>query len=306
MKDASEPPRVLLVGGTGGLLGRAVLPEFSNSYRIRSVHRNPVALETTAGVEWLPLDAGRFRDWRPVLEGVDVVVTLAWYRWGNRTKFRKLYEGYHALLEAAVRARVPRFLHVSVPAAPEAMEARLPYLTYKRRFDRELTESGLSYRILRPTMLFGPKDRLITVMLRMMRRYGILPMFGEGSYHVSPVAADDVAHLLRQEADGTTVGTLDVGGPVRYTYRALTDRMFESLRRPPRYWRMGRASSLALAQILQDMGSSLLYTYEVDWLLSDRLGLPALEGLDRPMLRVEPFLEQEAARLDSKVKRRPG
>jgi uncharacterized protein YbjT (DUF2867 family) len=306
MTGTSEPRRVLFVGGTGGLLGRAALPEFSGDYQVRSVHRNPVPAETTAGVEWLPLDAGRFRDWRPVLDGVDVVVTLAWHRWGNATRFRRLYEGYHALLAESVRARVSRFLHVSVPAAPEPLERGLPYLSYKRRFDRELSESGLSYRILRPTMMFGARDRLLTVMLRTMRRYGRLPMFGDGEYHVSPVAAADVARLLRLEAEGPTVGTVDVGGPSRYTYRSLTDRMFESLRRPAQYWYLSPRTSVAMAQLLQDLGSTLLYAYEVEWLLSDRLGVPPMEGLDRPLLRVEPFLDAEALRLTTKVSPRPG
>lgn len=306
MRGSSELPRLLLVGGSGGLLGRAVLPEFSADFRIRSLHRHPAPAEATAGVEWIPVDVGRFTAWDAVLEGVDVVLTVAWYRSGNRTRFRRLYEGYHALLQAAVRAKTPRFLHVSVPPAPPAMEAALPYLLYKRRFDRELAESGLSYRIVRPTMMFAPRDKLVTVMLRTMRRYRRFPMFGEGTYHISPVAADDVAHLLRGEATGAGTGTVDVGGPTRYKYAALTDRMFEALHRPPRYWRLSRGAALALAQILQDLGSSLLYAYEVEWLMSDLLGLPPYEGLDRPLRPLEPFLESEAARLEGGRPRRSG
>jgi hypothetical protein len=40
-----------------------------------------------------------------------------------------------------------------------------------------------------------------------------------------------------------------------------------------------------------------LYPYEVDWLVSDRLGLPAYDGLDRPLTPVEPYLRSEADRL---------
>ncbi len=192
-------------------------------------------MEATAGVEWVPADVARLRDWGPLLEDVDVVINLAWYRWGNATKFRHLYEGLHALLETCRAMRVDRFLQVSVPDAPASLEARLPYLTYKRRFDRELLDSGLSARVVRPTMMFAPQDRLLTVMLGLMKAYPWFPMFGDGDYHLSPVAASDVARILIAEASGSSQGTVDAGGPIRYRYRDLTDLMFRALGRSPKY-----------------------------------------------------------------------
>jgi NADH dehydrogenase len=268
-----------------------------SGYEIRSVHRHPVPAEAAARVEWVPADVVRLTDWRPILEDVDVVLNLAWYRWGNASRFRHLCAGLERLVEAARSSGTTRFLQVSVPAAPDRMERSLPYLSYKRRLDRAIAESGLSYRIVRPTMLFGAGDRLLGNMLRLMYRYPLFPMFGDGAYHLSPVAASDLARILRQEATGTTTGTVDVGGPERYRYRELTDLMFSFLGKRPRYWHLSPRSSVAFAQLVQDLGSSLLYAYEVEWLLSDRLGPPAFPGLDPPMTRVEPFLRQEADRL---------
>lgn len=297
MTDRHARPRLLLVGGSGGLVGRSALPVFLSEYDVRSVHRSEVPSEATAGVEWVPADIGRVPDWRPLVEGVDVVVNLAWHRWGNRTRFSRLSAGLSRLLEAARAAGVRRFVHVSVPAAPPAMEARLPYLYYKRSFDRALAESGLSYRILRPTMLFGRRDRLLGVMLRLMHRYPLFPMFGDGGYHVSPLAVDDLAEALALEARGNATGTVDLGGPTRFRYRDLTDRMFELLGKRARYWHLGARGSVALAQLSQDLGSTAIYAYEVEWLLADLLGLPAYPGLGRPLTPVEPYLRAEVGRL---------
>ncbi len=294
--DGSQPV-LLVVGGCGGLVGRAVLAEFSRDHRIRSVHRHAAPGEATAGVDWVPADVARVRDWAPLLEGVATVLNLAWYRHGSARRFRPLAAGLLRLVDAAQRAGVPRFVHVSVPDAPASLEQGLPYLAFKRSVDRALESSSLPYAILRPTMLFGERDRLLTVMLRTMLRYRRFPMFGEGRYHVSPLAAADLARILRQESERGARTNRVVGGPQRWVYRDLTDRMFGILGAVPRYVRLSPASSVRLARLMETLGSSRLYAYEVEWLLSDRLGPPAYEGLAQPLAAVEPFLHEEAARL---------
>lgn len=126
-------------------------------------------------------------------------------------------------------------------------------------------------------------------------------MFGDGRYHLSPVAATDLAHLLAREAASSARHTVSVGGPERWEYRALTDAMFASLGLAPRYVRLSPRGAYRLARFLETFGSTLLYAYEVTWLLSDRLGLPAYEGLDRPLAPIGPFLAEESARLRGKA-----
>jgi hypothetical protein len=84
---------------------------------------------------------------------------------------------------------------------------------------------------------------------------------------------------------------------VRWRYRTLTDEMFARLGLRPRYVHFSPRGSVRLARFLESLGSSLLYAYEVEWLLSDLLGLPPYEGLETPLEPVEPFLTQEAVRL---------
>jgi len=296
MSAPAHRPRLLLVGGGGGLVGRSLLEEFAPDWIVRSVHRHPVEEEGRRGVEWVPRDVGRVDDWAPLLRDVDLVVNVAWYRHGSARVFRPLAEGLTRLVRASEAAAVPRWLQVSVPDAPESLERDLPYLAYKREVDQRLRESRLSYAIVRPTMLFGPGDKLLTVMLRTMARYHRFPMFGDGGYHLSPLAARDFARILRRESALSVSHTLTAGGPERWRYRDLTDRMFAILGRPARYVRFSPKGSVRLARLLELLGSSLLYAYEVEWLLSDRLGLPPYDGLDRPLTPVEPFLVREASR----------
>jgi NADH dehydrogenase len=287
---------LLVVGGCTGLVGRAVLAEFAHDRRIRSLHRRPTETEAAAGVDARPADAGEIGDWRPYLEGVDTVLNLAWYRQARRVRFRRLAEGLLRLVKDAEAVGVRRFVHVSVPDAPRRLESDLPYLAEKRRVDRAVEASGLDYAIVRPTMLFGPRDVLLTVMLRTIRRYHLFPMFGDGEYHLSPISVVDLASILRLEAERGGRRNVVVGGPRRWRYRDLTDALFRVAGLRPRYVRIGAANSVRLARLLETLGSSLLYAYEVEWLLADMLGLPPYVGLGRPLRTVGPFLEEEVLR----------
>lgn len=289
MASASAPPRLLLVGGGGGFVGQAVLAQFLPHFRIRSVHRHAARNEGPR-VEWVRTDVQGVRDWAPLLEDVNVVLNLAWYRWNSEAHFRSLQGGLLRLVSAAAQAHVDRFLQVSVPPAPEELERNLPYLYYKRQVDAAISGSGLSFRIVRPTMLFGPGDVLLSVMLRLMRRYPVFPMFGDGAYHVSPIAVEDLARILLKEAHGTDRGIMDLGGPERLAYRQLTDRMFDLLHKRPRYWTLSATEARWLTGTLVALGSTLLYPYEVKWLMSDMLGPPAYTGLDSPLERIDPYV----------------
>jgi NADH dehydrogenase len=278
-------------------VGRHLRAEFGRDWQIVSLHRHPSPDEAAAGVEFVSADASTVADWTPVLRGVDLVINVAWYRPGKDRRFHPLMEGLLRLVAAADRVGVPRFVHLSVPDAPPALETDLPYLALKRRVDRAIEQSGLSYAIVRPTMLFAPRDKLVTVMMRTMNRYHRFPMFGDGEYHISPIAASDLARVVRREASRSDRRNVTVGGPNRWRYRDLTDAMFEALGRPPKYFHLTERGAVRLSRLLEVFGSTLLYVYETEWLLSDMLGLPPYEGLEPPLRPIEPFLAEEASRL---------
>ncbi len=289
-------PRLLLVGGGGGLVGRALLREFTPDWTIRSVHRHPAPGEAVPAVEWVAADVATVPSWRPMLVGVDVVVNVAWYRSGPDRRFRPLAQGLGRLVRDAHDAGVRRFIQISVPLATEHIEASLPYMVRKREVDRALAASGVPFTIVRPTMLFGPRDKLLTVMLGTMARWHRFPMFGDGGYHVSPISVNDLARIVRREAGLTGARTVEAGGPRRWRYRELTDFLFDALGLPARYLRLSVEGGERLAGFLEALGSSILYRYEVEWLVSDRLGLLPYEGLATPLEPVEEFLRGEGLR----------
>ena len=116
-------------------------------------------------------------------------------------------EGTAGLLEAADRSRVRRFVLVSSMAAggPSAPgrphtgdEPPRPVTAYGRSklAAEELVRAGrVPWTILRPPMVYGPRDREVLKVFR-LARLGIAPVFGEGTQELSAVHGADLAQAI--------------------------------------------------------------------------------------------------------------
>lgn len=125
------------------------------------------------------------------------------------------------LFEAAKEAGVKRVVHVSITNPTE--DADLPYFKGKARLEVALKESGLSYAILRPTVLFGEEDILINNIAWLLRRFPVFGVFGDGQYKIQPIYVDDLAALAIEQGRREDNVTIDAIGPETFTYRELVE-----------------------------------------------------------------------------------
>jgi len=102
-----------------------------------------------------------------------------------------------------------------------AADSPLEYFSGKARLEQALIESGLSYAILRPTVLFGKEDILINNIAWMLRRFPVFGVFGDGSYRLQPIYVDDLAALAVAQGTGRADGIINAIGPETFTYREL-------------------------------------------------------------------------------------
>jgi NADH dehydrogenase len=165
------------------------------------------------------------------LRGVNVLYNTYWVRF-NRAGFRQsaAIANTLALFAAARQAGVERIVHVSV--ANPAEDSPLEYFAGKARLERALIESGLSYAILRPAVLFGRGDILINNIAWVLRRFPIFGLFGDGAYRVQPIHVDDFAALAVREASGSNSVIIDAIGPETFTYRELVRCIGEGIGKP--------------------------------------------------------------------------
>lgn len=168
-------------------------------------------------VKSYPLDfdeAGMTRS----LQGVDVLVNTYWVRFdkGENTQPRAV-ENTRKLVNAAKAAGVKRIVHISI-ANPSA-DSPLPYYWGKAANEKAVTESGLSYAILRPTVLIGREDILINNIAFLLRRFPFFFLPGDGSYGIQPVFVEDLADMAVEGVYRNDNYVIDAVGPDSYTFR---------------------------------------------------------------------------------------
>jgi uncharacterized protein YbjT (DUF2867 family) len=97
----------------------------------------------------------------------------------------------------------------------------LEYFSGKARLERALTESGLSYAILRPAVIFGVEDILINNIAWMLRKLPVFGVFGDGQYRLQPIYVEDLAQLAVEQGEKTENTISNAIGPETFTYREL-------------------------------------------------------------------------------------
>ncbi|MCF6227968.1 MAG: NAD(P)H-binding protein [Planctomycetes bacterium] len=115
------------------------------------------------------------------MRGAEVFYNTYWVRF-NHSDFKHsiAVENTLKLFEAAKNVGVKRIVHTSILNPDE--NSPLEYYSGKGRLERALKESGLSYAILRPTVLFGPEDILLNNIAWTIRKFPFVPMFGNVNY----------------------------------------------------------------------------------------------------------------------------
>ncbi len=154
------------------------------------------------------------------LRGVSVLYNTYWVRFNHRSfTHQQAVANTKTLFTAARDAGVRRIVHVSITNPSDT--SRLEYFRGKAELERALETSGLSYAILRPTVLFGKEDILINNIAWVLRRFPVFGVFGDGRYRLQPIYVDDLAALAVRCGKESEDVTIDAIGPETFTYREL-------------------------------------------------------------------------------------
>ena len=160
------------------------------------------------------------------LRGATVLYNTYWIRFNTALpgfQHAVAVENTLKLFEAARQAGVPRIVHTSITNPSE--DSPLEYFKGKAVLERALKESGLSYAILRPTVLFGQEDILINNIAWILRRLPVFGVFGNGQYRLQPIYVDDFAALAVAQGQERDNRVIDAIGPETFTYRRLVEEI---------------------------------------------------------------------------------
>jgi NADH dehydrogenase len=165
---------------------------------------------------------------RDSLRGVHALVNTYWVRFDHRLfTHGQAVANTKVLFTAAKEAGVRRIVHVSITNPDSASD--LPYFRGKAELEAALKGLGVSYCILRPTVLFGKEDVLINNIAWSLRHLPAFGVFGSGEYRLQPIYVDDLAQAAARKAEGGNDEVLEAIGPEVFTYRELVTRVRDAL-----------------------------------------------------------------------------
>ena len=205
-------------GHTGKYIARRLLEQGGI---VKTLTRTPASRSPFGDrVEALPLDFGDLDGLVENLRGVDTLYNTYWIRFARGTVTHDIaVQNSRILIGAAVEAGVRRIVHISITNPSE--NSPLPYFRGKALVEKAIHESGLSYAILRPTVLFSPEDVLINNIAWFLRRFPAFPIAGSGEYPIQPVFVDDLAQLAVNAGAGSEDVVLDTVGPETFTFEEM-------------------------------------------------------------------------------------
>jgi NADH dehydrogenase len=233
----------ILVTGASGFVGSHLVPALLGAgHQVIALARTPTAGETVVGrlpgprrgdVEVRIGDVTRPESLAPAMAGADAVVHLVAlprdFRGGADLRLVNT-EGTRAVIAAMWKAGVKRLIHMGAMGVED--DPALHYASSKAKAESLVSDSGLDWTILKPSLQFGEGDGFFNIIASLVRiSPGIVPVPGDGSARFQPIHSGDVAMVtVRALADPSTIGAVfELGGPRYWTYKEITREVLTSL-----------------------------------------------------------------------------
>lgn len=225
--------KILVTGATGFVGGHVVAALQAQGYPLRVLVRTPAKAEKlkAGGVEIAAGDifeppslAKAAREMNTVIHLVGIIQEV-----GRATFERVHVAGTHNVLAAAQAAGVPRFLYISGLGAGPRAPAK--YHRTKYAAEEAVRASGLEYLIFRPSVLCGPGDGFVSLLLKMIRTSPVVPIIGDGRYQLQPLYIQDLCTCILRGLEDPSVWnqTFEIGGADALEYNQILHLLLQHL-----------------------------------------------------------------------------
>jgi uncharacterized protein YbjT (DUF2867 family) len=229
--------RVTVFGGTG-FLGRRIVRELhAAGFAVRVATRHPERAEQLfaaerQGIASIFADVGDDVSVADALSGSFAAVNaVSLYVERGRTSFHAVHvEAAARVARTAHQRGVARLVHISGIGADPMSRSR--YIASRGAGERAVRDSFAGAIMVRPAVMFGSADGLVTPLANMLRRMPIFPLFGRGRTKLQPAYVEDVgAAIARLVQERHPAELYELGGPQLLTYRELLQAIARALKR---------------------------------------------------------------------------
>ncbi|TFG59928.1 MAG: NAD-dependent epimerase/dehydratase family protein [Spirochaetales bacterium] len=223
------------------------------------------------------------------LSGTDTLYNTYWIRfpYGGQT-YETALENTRVLFQCAKKAGVKRIVHIGVTQA--SIDSSLPYYRGKALQEIMLSEAGIPFSVVRPTLVFGREDILVNNIAWLIRTFPVFPIFGSGSYRVQPVFVGDLAAIAVQSSKGLSGVTIDAPGPESFTFEQMVRLIARKLERKTKFIKVPPALGILGGKIISlFVGDVMLTENELAGLMA---GLLTSTEAPKASVRFPDWLEE--------------
>jgi uncharacterized protein YbjT (DUF2867 family) len=259
-------------------------------YKVRTLTFHPRREhEFGQGIEVYPYDFDDPVELQRSMQGASTLINTYWVRFPRgKSTFESAVRNTKTLIGAAKRVGIKRIVHVSI--ANPSLSSPLGYYRGKAQLEEAVIHSGLSYTILRPTVIFGREDILINNIAWFVRRFPIFGIPGDGRYRVRPVYVKDMARLMADAVGEKCNKVVDAMGPETYSFEELVGTIARHVGKVPRLVRMPFPLAYAITKFTGWFMGDVILTWEEYRGLMDDLLAP--EGPSTGETRLSGWLAE--------------
>ena len=217
--------RIVVTGGTG-FIGREVVERLleSGDDEVVVTTRHPDRDPWGGRVRLVQAYAGDHVSLGKAFMGADVVVHAIQFPnhpvedpSKGRTYLEVDGRGTTLAAQTAKKLGVRRFVYLSGAGAGQGRPQ--PWFQAKDMAEAAIAGTGMEHVLLRPSWIYGPRDRSMNRFVSFCRHLPVVPVIGNGKTPVVPIYVKDVARCVVESArrEDATARKLDLGGPQRMT-----------------------------------------------------------------------------------------
>ncbi len=222
---------MIIITGATGFVGEEIVKQArAAGYPVRAIVRDPRRASWLAeryGVElfhgnvlYAPSIEGAMQDAKCVIHLVGII-----REWKENTFERVHVQATKHVIDEAKKAGVKRFVHMSALGTRE--NARSRYQQTKWAGEDCVRKSGLAWTIFRPSFIYGPKDKAINTLAKLVQRLPFVPVLGSGNTKIQPISVANVARAFvgAIRNDESVSQVYDLCGPEAFTWNELYDKL---------------------------------------------------------------------------------
>ena len=194
-----------LIFGGSGQIGRHLIRKLTkNNYKVtvvtRNLHQKSYIIKTQANAGYIDIvEANIFEEEKikNLFKKADIVISLIGilYEKGKASTFENIHSVFPSLLAKLCKEyKIQQFIHLSALGIQEAIDSE--YAKSKLTGEVNIQKNFPMCTILRPSVVFSSTDNFSNLMMSMLNKLPIFPLYYNGKTKFMPIHCSDLTDVI--------------------------------------------------------------------------------------------------------------